>query len=624
MTSYRGMDGVSGRPGVGSTGTQPPTSPVSFTGNFISGVDFTVTQGGCWFEGYWFYVAPGAPTTPQKFALWTYTNTPATNSVVIPGSVVTSGTLTNGWNFVAITPIPLAIGTPYMAATGVNGKFSDTASQFNSGDPYAAGIVNGPLHIYSDKTGSFPSPADTPNETFSVSGTDPSIVIPLTDDSGGTGGSNFWIDVQVTDTAPANSSFRLQPNSVFEDAQGGHDDNEPYNLATEFDVTAACVVNKIWFLSPAGADGGLPTETAIWSIQGPNAGTKVFETSAPSWSGSAGTGWISINVSGVVLQPGSYKVACYNKNGATGTYWNYKRIGFWAPVSGFRQLATADVVCGPITFPIASDASMAYHYNGSAGAGNPPNSDGTTLHGQGTFAVGDGTTTAVYPYLYVQDGTADGQFYGVDVEVTPAASATGSLALRHLSFGGAVTERLPSAGVLSLGGIGFGGSGTIVAPPEEISDFGDEEVQDLFDKLLSFALESGRFDAVNTHEPKNSPGNGVSMSLWIQDIRPVRTSGLNSTSALLLFTGRIYTSMTSEPYDLIDPNVLSAAIFLIGALSGDFELGGDDNVRMIDLLGSQGEQLAGRAGYVEIDRKMYRVMTITIPIIINDMWSQER
>ena len=156
------------------------------------------------------------------------------------------------------------------------------------------------------------------------------------------------------------------------------------------------------------------------------------------------------------------------------------------------------------------------------------------------------------------------------------------------------------------------------------NDFGDEEVQDLFDRLQSFALESARFDSVNAHEPKNQPGNNVSMSLWIQDIRPVRTSGLNSTSALLVFNGRIYTSMTSQPYDLIDSNVLSAAVYMIGALSGDFELGGADDVRMIDLLGANGEQLAGRAGYVEIDRHMYRVMTLTIPVVINDMWSQER
>lgn len=154
------------------------------------------------------------------------------------------------------------------------------------------------------------------------------------------------------------------------------------------------------------------------------------------------------------------------------------------------------------------------------------------------------------------------------------------------------------------------------------NNFGDAEVRDVFDRLVSFALESGRFDTVNTYEPKSQPGNGVSMSLWAQDIRPVRASGLNSTSALIIFSGRIYTSMTQQPYDLIDVNVLSAAVYLIGALSMDFELGGADDVRMIDLLGAQGTDLNGKAGYVEIDRHMYRVMTVTIPIIINDMWSQ--
>lgn len=157
-----------------------------------------------------------------------------------------------------------------------------------------------------------------------------------------------------------------------------------------------------------------------------------------------------------------------------------------------------------------------------------------------------------------------------------------------------------------------------------MADFGDAEVLDLFDKILDFALTSGRFESVNAHEPKNSPGNGVSMSLWIQDIRPIRSSGLAATSAMLLFNARIYTNFVAQPYDMIDPNVTAASVYFIGALSGNFELGGEDDVREIDLLGSYGESLAGRAGYVEIDKNMYRVMTITVPIIINDMWTQER
>ena len=37
------------------------------------------------------------------------------------------------------TPLPLAIGATYVAATGFTGSFPDTNGQFGSGDPYAAG-----------------------------------------------------------------------------------------------------------------------------------------------------------------------------------------------------------------------------------------------------------------------------------------------------------------------------------------------------------------------------------------------------------------------------------------------------------------------------------------------------
>ena len=152
--------------------------------------------------------------------------------------------------------------------------------------------------------------------------------------------------------------------------------------------------------------------------------------------------------------------------------------------------------------------------------------------------------------------------------------------------------------------------------------FDDNAVYDVFSRLESHAMATGRFDAVNTHEPKSAPGNGVYCSIWSQTIKPVRTSGLAATSALVVFNARVYVSFTQQPFDAIDPNVMAATVEFMGVLSGDFELGGADNVREIDLLGANGLPLAAAAGYVEIDRKMFRVMTITIPIVINDIWVQ--
>jgi hypothetical protein len=153
--------------------------------------------------------------------------------------------------------------------------------------------------------------------------------------------------------------------------------------------------------------------------------------------------------------------------------------------------------------------------------------------------------------------------------------------------------------------------------------FDDAAVNTVFDKVVSYALATGRFDAVNQHEPKSAPGTGLSCSVWMQNISPVRTSGLAATSGVVVLQARIYTSFMKQPFDMIDPEVMAAVADLMGALSGDFDFGGDVDVRNVDLLGSTGTPLSAQAGYVEIDRRMFRVMTITVPIIINDMFVQE-
>lgn len=153
------------------------------------------------------------------------------------------------------------------------------------------------------------------------------------------------------------------------------------------------------------------------------------------------------------------------------------------------------------------------------------------------------------------------------------------------------------------------------------SNFNDAAVLDVLGRIESFAMASGRFDSVNGHEPKSAPGNGVAFAVWVQNIKPA-ASGQAATSGTLLLNGRVYIRFNQFPYDLIDPQVLSATLEIMAALSGDFKLGGADNVRAIDLLGMEGMPLSAQAGYVDIDKTMYRVMTINIPLIINDMFTQ--
>lgn len=145
-------------------------------------------------------------------------------------------------------------------------------------------------------------------------------------------------------------------------------------------------------------------------------------------------------------------------------------------------------------------------------------------------------------------------------------------------------------------------------------------VSTILGRVESHAAASGYFERVNRHEPKNAPGNRLSCAIWVDQMGPIKASGLNSTSARMVVMVRIYSNMLQEPQDQIDPDVVAAADYLMGAYTGDFELGA--NVKNIDLLGAHGIELAARAGYLSQDGKMFRVMDITLPIIVNDLWSQ--
>lgn len=146
-------------------------------------------------------------------------------------------------------------------------------------------------------------------------------------------------------------------------------------------------------------------------------------------------------------------------------------------------------------------------------------------------------------------------------------------------------------------------------------------VTTILDAIVSHALALGYFERVNAHEPASAPGHGLSAAVWAQEIRPVPSgSGLSSTTARVVFNLRLFTTMLQEPADAIDPNLLAAVDALMTAYSGDFELGG--NVRNVDLLGQAGVPLSAQAGYVKIDGALYRVMDLTLPLIVNDVFDQ--
>jgi hypothetical protein len=390
MTLYRLMDGVAGRPGVGSSGTQPPAAPTAFAGNFLAGTLFSVLGQMAWLNAYWHWVPPGGDTVARKFCLWNRYS--ATQQILIPNSTVMSGTLTAGaFNRIPLAaPLQLAPGGLYVAATGwvAVAGFPDTNNQFAAAQPYAAGIVNGPLTGWSDSpnggTHGWPGPSANyglNQGLFGVAGSDPTVNMPAS----GSNSANFWMDVEVSDTAPLTygGSYRLWPNVT--DMQGGSNDTATnFTLATEFSLSVPCTVNNAWFYSPPGLTQ-LPTGVGVFRISDQ---ALVASNNSPSWSGAAGAGWVSAPLAGLLAAGTGYKIAILN-GAASPAIWNFQLANYWS--AGF---GSAGLTAGPVT---------------------APNSAGSAGGGQETFNTGAALT---YPASNV------GPFhYGTDIEVTPVPPA---------------------------------------------------------------------------------------------------------------------------------------------------------------------------------------------------------
>jgi hypothetical protein len=364
--------------------TNGPSAATSFSGSFSGATAFHVTADGTYLAGYWWWVCStgSPPTGPQKLCLWQDTGSAAGH--VVPAATITSGTLSAGWNYIPLlTPVPLSKDGAYRAVIGVNGPFPFTTGQYGSGQSLTAGITNGPLKAYSDTGGTAPNPYNNPQCSFQTSNADPAGT---TFPASGNGSYNGWTDVQVQDTAPPGATFRLWPN--YTPPAGLNSQTTDYTLAIEIVLSAACTLNNIWFFSPSGATV-LPTRCAIWDE---STGLVVpgTDNTAPTWSGAAGSGWISCAYSGVTLPAGHYRPSVFNTGGSQ---WFGVITGYF--VSG--GAGANGISTGPLT---------------------APNNTNATAPGQAVY------NPAGWAYPNTWSSAGNGESYWVDVEVKPVVAPT--------------------------------------------------------------------------------------------------------------------------------------------------------------------------------------------------------
>ena len=189
--------------------TNGPSTPVSYSGPFLAGVVFEVTTGGCWLDGYWWWVCPsGQPTAAQTFALWCiYGNDGLAGAL----STVTSGALTAGqWNYVPLADAGAAGDRRLVQrGTGFTGSFPDTNDQFGTGEPYTAGITQRPadrlLRPVRVAAGAVQHrPGRVQRRRHRPHGATCRPTGPVL--------RNFWMDLQVDTDPPSGTSYRLWPS----------------------------------------------------------------------------------------------------------------------------------------------------------------------------------------------------------------------------------------------------------------------------------------------------------------------------------------------------------------------------------------------------------------------------
>lgn len=148
-----------------------------------------------------------------------------------------------------------------------------------------------------------------------------------------------------------------------------------------------------------------------------------------------------------------------------------------------------------------------------------------------------------------------------------------------------------------------------------------EQAKTLHAAVLDVPKRLGIFDRVNGHQPKNPPGKKLSCHAWIARWRPAR-SGLSSTSITVVYNARCMLPADYQPADDLEPILLSATLQLAAGYAGGLTLGGNLNVRAIDLRGMEGVPMEEQTGFLTHDQQFYRAAPVVIPIILNHVLAE--
>jgi hypothetical protein len=122
----------------------------------------------------------------------------------------------------------------------------------------------------------------------------------------------------------------------------------------KFTVSSAVTLTAIWVYSYAGAH--LPAAAGLYS----GSGTLVFSNTSPTWSGAAGSGWVSCACSQPLTSGITYTAAAV---GPAGDSWYALTSGAWGPVTSGPLSCTSNPNCYVLGSSLAYPSNPYAAYN---------------------------------------------------------------------------------------------------------------------------------------------------------------------------------------------------------------------------------------------------------------------
>ena len=142
------------------------------------------------------------------------------------------------------------------------------------------------------------------------------------------------------------------------------------------------------------------------------------------------------------------------------------------------------------------------------------------------------------------------------------------------------------------------------------------DIKSTLETLEDWLKKSGYFPKAAIGEPKQPPQEETSAAVFMNRVSTIRVFANGGLSEVHLVTVRVYRNMLAEPQQDIELDLARLISSDSSDLVGDFTMGGA--VMALDVAGMHGTPYGATWGYLDVGGKMYRIVDILAPFIVND------